>query len=155
MTLEPAPEAPTTTPEPDLESRGGLPCQVCLTLAFEVPAECQPGDTFVRWIDPLALIRTANDTLLAASQGGVLIRLEPIPAGWRDCHDDPPGQCLAGDRLLVIMEEREREGGPFVRRLVVLTATEDGWEATDQEFGGYTPADGLLWRWERDLVGGQ
>lgn len=69
-------------------------------------------------------------------------------ARWMKPSEEMPS-CEVGDRVLVILEERER--GRLRKRLVILEATETGWEPTDDFYTGYTPADGVLWSYERDV----
>lgn len=57
----------------------------------------------------------------------------------------------AGDRVCIIVMEREHAGGPIKPRLVILEATEDGWDSLEDVFQGYTPHDGILWSTEQDI----
>lgn len=59
-----------------------------------------------------------------------------------------------GDRLALIVHEREEAGCPLVARIVMLSALEDGWKSDDPRYSGYTPQDGIAWAWEKDLVKG-
>ena len=54
-----------------------------------------------------------------------------------------------GDRVLLIL--REVENRRLVNRLCILEATEDGWQSIDDTYGGYSPADAVLWAYEKDV----
>lgn len=58
-----------------------------------------------------------------------------------------------GDRIVIIVREREREGWPLQNRLVILEAKEDGWTSPDEFYAGYSVHDGLLWSTEKDICG--
>ena len=61
-------------------------------------------------------------------------------------------ECEAGDRILLIVNERtNRQSVRTTRRLVILEATETGWESPDDVYSGYTPEDGEFWSMERDV----
>jgi len=55
----------------------------------------------------------------------------------------------AGDRVIGIIRDREHAAASLKPRIIVLTATEDGWKEQD----GYTLNDCELWTLEKDLVG--
>ena len=57
----------------------------------------------------------------------------------------------AGDRVAIIVRERQSARGPFSLRLVILEATETGWYSADSFYAGYTPDDGELWSTEKDI----
>ncbi len=71
---------------------------------------------------------------------------------WHDASESPAGlDC--GDRVLVVIEEKERPMSRYsVRRIVILEATETGWDAKDGMYDGYTPEDGIIWALERDIL---
>jgi predicted RNA-binding Zn-ribbon protein involved in translation (DUF1610 family) len=71
-------------------------------------------------------------------------------ARWMKPTEEMP-KVEAGDRVLIIVRERLRVGSPLFNRLVTLVATEDGWEALEDAYYGYTPHDGVLWTTEKDL----
>jgi len=56
-----------------------------------------------------------------------------------------------GDRVAVIVMEREHATAPIRPRLVILIATESGWDSTEEMYQGYTPNDGVLWSAENDI----
>lgn len=56
-----------------------------------------------------------------------------------------------GDRIVIIVAERLESGRLRTPRLVILEATETGWESPDPTYAGYGPEDGLLWSMERDV----
>jgi predicted RNA-binding Zn-ribbon protein involved in translation (DUF1610 family) len=64
-------------------------------------------------------------------------------ARWMKPTEEMP-KVEAGDRVLIIVRERLRVGSPLFNRLVTLVATEDGWEALEDAYYGYTPHDGVL-----------
>src|SRR5438105_155871 len=56
-----------------------------------------------------------------------------------------------GDRIVIMVAERQ---SPHVRkkpRLVIIEATEDGWKSNDPVYVGYGPEDGILWAPESDV----
>lgn len=74
-------------------------------------------------------------------------------ARWMRPEDEMPGECECGDRLCIIVAERESPKQRKTPRLVILIATEDGWDAVDELYQGYSPGDGVLWAWEKDVCG--
>jgi hypothetical protein len=67
--------------------------------------------------------------------------------------EEMPGDCECGDRLCIIVAERESPKHRIAPRLVILIATEQGWDSTEDVFQGYGPQDGILWAWEKDVCG--
>lgn len=49
-----------------------------------------------------------------------------------------------GDRIVIIVNERQHERAALSPRLVILEATETGWDSPDPVYGGYSPEDGVL-----------
>lgn len=68
---------------------------------------------------------------------------------WMRPEEEMP-KCDAGDRVIGIVRCRDRRDGPIVLHVVVIEATEDGWD--DLTDNGYTVEDCELWSMERDVV---
>ena len=60
-------------------------------------------------------------------------------------------ECECGDRVVVILREREHARAPLKPRLIILEATEHGWNSPDELYVGYSPEDGELWSMESDV----
>lgn len=73
-------------------------------------------------------------------------------ARWMRPSEEMP-DVEAGDRVLIIVVERQYANARLQPRLVILEATEDGWTSLDEVYVGYTPADGVLWSLEKDVCG--
>lgn len=71
---------------------------------------------------------------------------------WMKPTEDMP-ECEAGDRILCIVAEviDQRVKPTATPRLVILEATETGWESPDPTYGCYTVEDCILWSYERDV----
>lgn len=69
---------------------------------------------------------------------------------WSDPQKEYPA-VEVGDRIVVIVMEREHAGAPIRPRLVILVAREFGWDAIEEMYQGYTPNDGALWSTEKDV----
>lgn len=67
---------------------------------------------------------------------------------WMKPEEEMP-VCEVGDRILLIIMCRLRQGDPMEPHLDICTATEDGWESES----GWTPEDALLWSNEKDVCG--
>lgn len=72
-------------------------------------------------------------------------------ARWMKPNEEPPVNLEAGDRIVMIVRERETCGSPLRSRVVILEATEDGWYSPDDTYAGYTIHDGYIYTTERDL----
>lgn len=72
-------------------------------------------------------------------------------ARWMKPTEEMPYNLAAGDRVCVIVRERPYANARVRSRLVILVATETGWDAIEDAYAGYTPADGYLWSLERDV----
>ena len=59
----------------------------------------------------------------------------------------------AGDRVLVIIVERDPVRDRYLPRLAILEATETGWTCSDETYSGYTIEDCSLWSLESDVTG--
>lgn len=74
---------------------------------------------------------------------------------WMKPSEELPGDTRpyeVGDRILMIVAERRKEGEPIKPQLVILEAWELGWKSPDDEdYYGYGPEDAVLWAWERDV----
>lgn len=68
---------------------------------------------------------------------------------WHTPDEQP--NCEAGDRIVIIVNERAHANGPLMGRLVILEATETGWFSPDDYYAGYTLGDGVFWAYERDV----
>jgi hypothetical protein len=78
-------------------------------------------------------------------------RNQAMPKWMKPAEELP--DVYAGDRVCIIVMERESAGKPIKPRLVTLEATEDGWDAIEDLYQGYTPHDGVLWSTEKDICG--
>ena len=72
-----------------------------------------------------------------------------MPKWTRPSEGQP--ECEAGDRVLLVVRERTNAKAKLRPRLVILEATEDGWDSPDPTYEGYTPEDGAFWSMERDV----
>lgn len=70
---------------------------------------------------------------------------------WIRTVDELPAECECGDRLCIIVAERESPKHKIAPRLVILIATEQGWDSVDEIYQGYGPEDSILWAWEKDV----
>ena len=70
---------------------------------------------------------------------------------WMQTSEEIPEEVEVGDRIVIIVNERPYAGAAIRRRLVILEATEDGWDSPDDTFAGYTPQNGLLWATEKSI----
>lgn len=70
---------------------------------------------------------------------------------WRKPSEALP-VCEVGDRIVIIVNERERADLNLRRRLVLLTATESGWYSDEDFYAGYSVDDGERWAYERDVI---
>ena len=70
-------------------------------------------------------------------------------ARWMKPKDELP-VCYIGDRVVGIVRYRDLEGGPMLPHVVVLEATEYGWD--DVQGSGFDIGDCELWTLESDLV---
>ena len=68
-------------------------------------------------------------------------------AKWMRPDEEQP-EVDAGDRVIGIVKDREHAAASLKPRIIILTATEDGWKEQD----GYTLHDCELWTLETDLV---
>lgn len=59
---------------------------------------------------------------------------------------------LCGDRILIIVRECRDFHSPPRPTIVILEATEDGWDSPDDTYAGYSVHDGELWAYERDVA---
>ena len=71
-------------------------------------------------------------------------------AKWTKPSEGLP-ECNVGDRVVVILAERETERHAILPRIVVLNCEESGWSCDDAFYSGYTPSDGVLWSLESDV----
>jgi hypothetical protein len=57
--------------------------------------------------------------------------------------------------VIIVAERHHPMTIPWPRkpRLVILEATETGWESPDPTYVGYGPEDGVLWSMEKDVCG--
>lgn len=72
---------------------------------------------------------------------------------WIKPTDELP-ECEAGDRIVGIVREAP---GPHMKprpTVILLEATEDGWDSRDDTYAGYSVHDCDLWAYERDLCKG-
>lgn len=69
---------------------------------------------------------------------------------WSKPSEELP-ECEAGDRVLLIVCERETSRSPFRPKMVILEATEDGWYSPDETYTGYFPSDSVLWAYEKNV----
>jgi len=69
---------------------------------------------------------------------------------WMKPQEEMP-DVEAGDRILVIVREREEVESPLENKLLILEATEDGWFSPDPDYAGYSVTDGILWSAEKDV----
>lgn len=68
-------------------------------------------------------------------------------AKWMKPEEEQP-VVDAGDRVIGIVKDREHATASLKPRIIILTATEDGWKEQD----GYTLHDCKLWTLEKDLA---
>jgi hypothetical protein len=68
---------------------------------------------------------------------------------WHKPADKLP-ECYTGDRIVGIVRYRENPRHPIRPHVIVLVATEDGWD--DDAQTGYGPEDCELWAYERDVI---
>jgi hypothetical protein len=74
------------------------------------------------------------------------------PPKWMKPTEEMP-DVLCGDRVcIIVMEVLPGHKRPSPR-LVTLIAKEDGWDAIEDVYSGYTPYDGVLWSTEKDICG--
>lgn len=71
---------------------------------------------------------------------------------WKRVDDEWPAGNV-GDRIVLIVSEREAPENRKVPRLVILEAVDDGWTSPDPMYAGYDPEDGIVWTWERSIIG--
>lgn len=70
---------------------------------------------------------------------------------WMKPTEEVPDEVEVGDRVCIIVVETMPGRKKPSPRLVILEATEDGWESMDDVYAGYTPQDGVLWSTEKDI----
>jgi len=71
-------------------------------------------------------------------------------ARWMKPTEDTP-ICSVGERIVIIVSERERAKASLRPRLVTLVAEEEGWAALEDTYSGYGCEDAVLWAYERDV----
>lgn len=69
---------------------------------------------------------------------------------WMKPSEEMP-EVEVGDRIAIIVRERTFRNKPFRLRLVILEATETSWRSIEDNYSSYTPGDGELWAYERDV----
>lgn len=72
-------------------------------------------------------------------------------ARWMKPTEEMPA-VYVGDRICIIVAEREAKGRPLKPRLVILEATEGGWDSSDPTYSGYTVEDAILWAHEGSVT---
>lgn len=71
---------------------------------------------------------------------------------WHPAQDPLPA-LEVGDRVLIVVDELPfREARYSVKTIVILVATETGWDSPDPVYGGYSVEDGIVWALERDIL---
>lgn len=70
---------------------------------------------------------------------------------WIKPEEEAP-ELECGDRILIIVNEKMPVSKRPVLRLVILEATEAGWDSPDEDYGGYSYEDGVFWAYEKDVV---
>lgn len=77
----------------------------------------------------------------------------PSQPVWHPASQELP-ELEVQDRVLVVVREFPFLGAKYkVARVVILIATETGWDSPDAVYGGYTPQDGIAWMLEKELLG--
>lgn len=72
-----------------------------------------------------------------------------MPRWMRPSEEQP--NVPVGDRIVIIVNERPHARAALAPRLVILEATESGWNSPDDTYAGYSPDDGVLWATERSV----
>ncbi len=75
----------------------------------------------------------------------------PTLVSWHEPSDIP--ECDVGDRILVIVNERESAFTPLRPRIIILEARDVGWDSADVAYAGYGFEDGILWAYESACLG--
>lgn len=68
---------------------------------------------------------------------------------WHKPSDKLP-ECLTGERIVGIVRYRDIPADPMTPHVIVLVATEDGWD--DDAQTGFGPDDCDMWAYERDVI---
>lgn len=130
---------PTTAPPPE---PSGTPANVepCPNQG-SISSAPQVGSVKPGAIDP----QPSREELAAAAKNPPDLPPEVLEEDYfADGSDDDglepqPTQYEAGDRVLLCLHECPALDAPADRRLVVITATEDGWTCADPTYDGYDP----------------
>ena len=74
------------------------------------------------------------------------------PTPWKRSDAPLPDDICHGDRIVVLLNERNPDTSKLEPRLIVVVANEWGWECGDGTYDGYEPHDGTHWGQEKDVI---